>query len=268
MSELLLPDGSRMHYEVHEGLAPVDVLFLHGNLASSRWWHPLLGEWRKSLPAGKPVGSLIFSDWRGCGKSSDPRAPQEMLMKTLAGDQLRLLDHLGVAQADVVGHSTGGAIALSLMCLAPERVRKAALLDSVGAAGIRFGEDMKAAFRAMASDRALTATVIGSTIRGVDPQSAFFREVVAEDACRAVRSLGTWVLESLEGLDLTEPLRSLRQQVLVLHGEHDGLLPKDDSRKLASLLPGGRFLELAGCGHCGNVEDPAELVRVLKGFLG
>lgn len=267
MSELLLPDGSKMHYEVHEGLAPVDVLFLHGNLASTRWWHPTLEAWRKGRPAGSQAGSLIFSDWRGCGKSSDPRAPEEMLMKTLAGDQLRLLEHLGVAQADVVGHSTGGAIALSLMCLAPERVRKAVLLDSVGAAGIRFGDEMKAAFRGMASDKALTATVIGSTIRGNDPRSAFFQEVVTEDAYRAVRSLGVWVLESLEGLDLTEALRSLRQEVLVLHGEHDALLPKDDSRRLASLLPRGRFLELAGCGHCGNVEDPAELVRVLKDFL-
>ena len=267
MSELLLPDGFKLHFEVHRDVSPVDLVLIHGNLASSRWWGPLIEAWRKRRPDTSRSGSLILADWRGCGKSSDPRGPAELRMETLAGDYLRLLDHLGIAQADVVGHSTGGTIALCAMCLEPARVRKAVLLDSVGAVGVRFGDEMKAAFRAMASDKALTATVIGSTIRGNDPQSAFFKEVVVEDAYRAVRAQGLWLLEALEGLDLARSLRSLRQPVLVLHGEHDTLLAKAESRQLASLLPNGRYLELAGCGHCGNIEAPEAFAQVLKEFL-
>lgn len=267
MSDSLVIDGFQMHFEVHKGLAAQDVLFIHGNLASARWWQPTLAAWRRAAAPQAQPGALIFADWRGCGESSDPRDPAELRVQTLASDHLRLLEHLGVASADLVGHSTGGAIALAAMVLSPRSVRKAVLLDSVGAGGIRFGAEMKAAFRAMAADKALTAEIIGSTIRNNDPQSPFFKEVVVPDAFRAARALGTWVLDGLEGLDLAASLAALRQEVLVLHGEFDDLLPKADSQRLAALLPRGRYLELAGCGHCGNIEAPERFVRTAADFL-
>ena len=64
-----------MNYEVHLGMAPVDTLFIHGNLGSNRWWYPSLEIW-KSQPQGQ--GRMILAEWRGCGQSGAPASEAEL----------------------------------------------------------------------------------------------------------------------------------------------------------------------------------------------
>ncbi|MGZ6468737.1 MAG: alpha/beta fold hydrolase, partial [Bdellovibrionota bacterium] len=59
----------------------------------------------------------------------------------------------------------------------------------------------------------------------------------------------------------------IKQQVLVLHGQFDTLLPKELSQELANLLPNGKFFEIPGRGHSTNVEDPELFVNLTKNFL-
>ncbi|MCX7978808.1 MAG: alpha/beta hydrolase, partial [Bdellovibrionaceae bacterium] len=160
-----------------------------------------------------------------------------------------------------------GLIALLMASRAPELFNKVVCLDPVGAKGVKFDNSMISAFEAMKTDRALTATVIGSTIKDNKPDSDFFQQVVVEDAFRAVKSVGHLVLKALDGLDVTQELSSVQHPVLVLHGEHDVLLPMQDSKSLAGLVKNGRFEVLSGRGHCANVEDPKTFVATLQRFL-
>src|SRR5690606_24357925 len=75
------------------------------------------------------------------------------------------------------------------------------------------------------------------------------------------------VAKMLHTADFRAELPKIQQPVLVLHGEHDAILPKESSKALADALPNGKFLELAGRGHSCNVEDPGLFVGHINKFL-
>ncbi|MGH2973665.1 MAG: alpha/beta fold hydrolase [Solirubrobacterales bacterium] len=108
----LTVSGTRMHVaEAGEGPA---VLLLHG--WPQHWWI-----WRKVIPALAGERRLICPDLRGFGWSEAPRGPYEI--QEFADDMLVLLDELGLAQVDLIGHDWGGYTGFLLCLGAPERIR-------------------------------------------------------------------------------------------------------------------------------------------------
>jgi 3-oxoadipate enol-lactonase len=253
----------RMHYEIHEGLVDRDVIAFHGNLASNIWWKPVLDELRKD---GGKKGRFIAAEWRGCGKSTGLAHEDQLNLPALAEDYNGLLRSLGVRDAAVVAHSTGGLIALYAMRRAPDLYSRALLLDPVGATGVQFGPEMYDAFTAMSRDRAMCEAVMTGTIsKHVDDQ-AFLKQIV-DDAFGVHPLVWHGVAKMLHVADFRADLPFVRQPVLVLHGENDQILKKEDSVTLAKGLPNGRYLELPGRGHSTNVEDPALFISHMRSFL-
>jgi lipase len=83
------------------------------------------GRWREV--AGLLLTCRVYApDLRGVGQS--PQEPP-WTMEQHATDVLGVLDAAGLDRADIVGHSFGGAVAVALARLAPERVRRMVLLD-------------------------------------------------------------------------------------------------------------------------------------------
>ncbi|ASD65127.1 alpha/beta fold hydrolase [Bdellovibrio bacteriovorus] len=256
-----------IHHEVVDGLVPESVFFIHGNLASNRWWYPAQEHWAKHAAGKNYSGSLIYAEFRGCGKSAAPKDSSEVDMHLFAEDFIALLKQLNKGPYHLVGHSTGGLIAALMLSKAPTLFKKAVLLDPVGAQGVTFDASMITAFEQMKQDRALTATVIGSTIHNNNPHSQYFQEVVVADAYKAVQTIGHWVLKALDGLDVREDLKSVEHEVLVLHGEHDKLLSEVDSQALAALFLRGKFAQIPDLGHCPNIENPEAFVNITRSYL-
>lgn len=254
-----------VYYELHPNLATQDTLFIHGNLASHRWWHPTLEEWRKAGSQGS--GALIFSDWRGCGKNDDWAQDKPFTIEDLARDKIALMDRLGKDKVALVGHSLGGLIALQMMAIAPERFTKALLLDPVGAKGVVFDESMYEAFRQMAASFDLTRMVILSTVLNSEELEDKFKGDISNDAFKAVKGIGTSVLEILKTVDLREAAKNINVPTLIVHGAKDGIIPAADSEALAGMMPQSQLEILENHGHCWNVENPRTFTERVRQWI-
>ncbi len=256
-----------MNYEKIDAILPENTLFIHGNLASNRWWYPSEEVWKKNAKGKNLSGSMILGEFKGCGKSPVPKSQDEVDIHKFANEYIALVEKLNLGPVHLVGHSTGGLIAALMMAKKPNLFKKAILLDPVGAEGIKFDDSMKAAFEAMKKDKNLVATVLASTIFNCNQETDFFKQIVVEDAFHAVQTVGIMVLRALDGLNIKNEISTVANETLVLHGEHDLLLPMEDSKKMASLMKNAQFEVIKNHGHCLNAEDPAYFVSTVDRFL-
>lgn len=251
--------------QIYPELAKQDVLFIHGNLASTVWWQPTVNEWRQQGPLGREA--LLVADWRGCGQNPEWPADSAFSIRDLAEDFLAMLRKDNRDQVALVGHSLGGLIALEMMILDPRRITRAVLLDSVGPQGVIFDESMYEAFRQMGLNRELTKSVILSTIANAKDLAPAFVEQITNDAHKAVKGIGTSVLQILKSINLIDSARGIFTPTLILHGENDQIIPLRDSELLASLLKNSQIEIIPGASHCWNVENPSAFVQRLRHWL-
>jgi 3-oxoadipate enol-lactonase len=264
MPKIQLRQNFEMNYEVVENCMAIDTLFIHGNLASNTWFYPA-AELLKSNNKGLK-GRMIMAEWRGCGKSSAPAAESELQMKNLAQDYIDLCEKLSIQKVNVVAHSTGGLMTLLAMAMRPELFSKAFLLDPVGPHGVKFEEPMYDAFTAMSQDRAFCEAVLASTIHNVVPSDSIFQKIV-DDTFKVAPLNWHGVPHALENIDFTREVKSVKQAVMIVHGELDPILPLAASQELAQILPNAKFVEAKGHGHSLNIEDPKMFTQMLTDFF-
>jgi len=72
---------------------------------------------------------------------------------------------------------------------------------------------------------------------------------------------------ALARLNFTPVLGQIRNPTLVMVGALDQTTPPALARELASGIPGAMFLEISGCGHCPQIENPRAFVDAVNGFL-
>src|ERR1700685_4487302 len=113
-------NGLQLYYEIRGSGRP--LVLLHGGLMTIDLnFGPLLGP----LAAGRQVIAL---ELQGHGHPPDP--DRRMTIKALAGDVVALLDHLGIAEADLFGFSLGGLVACAVALGAPTRVGRLAVASA------------------------------------------------------------------------------------------------------------------------------------------
>ena len=72
----------------------------------------------------------------------------------------------------------------------------------------------------------------------------------------------------LQKADLTPQLHRLKLPTLVVCGEFDQATPPVLNQQIADKVPGARYVELPGCGHCPPLEQPDEFIAAIKEFVG
>lgn len=263
-------DGYQIHYQIFENILPTTTFFIHGNLASNRWWYPAQEVFAAQAKGKNYQGSLVGLEFLGCGKSSAPKKMEDVNILHFAKDFIGLIksQFKSNEKFNLVGHSTGGLISALMTSLQPELFNKAVLLDPVGSKGLVIDDTIKAAFEAMKTDKNLTEIVIGSTIYNNNPNTDYFKQVIVEDTYSAVQKLSYWVVQALHNLDTTDILKKSNTPCLVLHGDQDVLLSRDASADLANnCLQNAKFELVPNHGHCMNVENPEAFVKKVSGFL-
>src|SRR3954449_5039162 len=100
------------------------VVLLHGRNFPSSYWAPVIAT---LAGAGYRV---VVPDQIGFGKSSKPAA--DLHFDTLARNTVALMDHLQIANFDIVAHSLGGMLAGRIARASPDRVARLVLAAPIG----------------------------------------------------------------------------------------------------------------------------------------
>jgi pimeloyl-ACP methyl ester carboxylesterase len=214
-------DGVTIRY-TDEGQGP-PVVLIHGFMANGDM------NWRVNGVAKELLKNfrVITLDNRGHGKSDKPTETADY-GETMAQDVIRLLDHLKIKQAHLVGYSMGGMITLKVAAIAPDRM----LSGVIGGMGW---------------------TALGPAVKereGADARNASLR------ACaRAFPQLGI----------TREELLAIKIPLTVVIGEDDSLL-KRSVEPLRIARPDIPVVEIAGANHITCVLRP-ELRQAIVAFL-
>lgn len=193
---------------------------------------------------------VIAFDNRGHGESQKLYELGDYGAPLMAEDARRLLDHLGLARADVMGYSMGARIAAFLAIRHPDHVRSV-IFGGLGGNMIRpmAGSDMIA--------RALEADSINDVS---DPVGQTFRRF-AEQTASDLKALAICMRSAREPIS-QEMIGALRCPALVAVGSKDEIA--GSAGELAAILPQGKALDITGRDHMRAVGDPIYKKGVLE----
>ena len=226
-------DGVRLHFEVNGPENGTPIVAVHG-FASDYRLNWVGTRWQETLTnAGFRVIGL---DCRGHGHSDKPHDEAAYAVETMAGDVVRLLDHLEVAQAAYLGYSMGGRIGLEVVLAFPDRVQRA-VLGGIGAAG--------ALERADEIARALR---LGEPTD--DPVARTFYNFASARPTNDLIALAACI-KGLRPESHADRLAKIRTPLLIVVGDQDDIA--HGAPELVELIPTARLVTVKGRDHMSAV---------------
>ena len=254
-----------IYYEIHGVGEPLLLIMCYGS-NSCHWFairDKLADEHR-----------LIIFDNRGTGRSDKPDIPYTGEM--MVGDIIGLLDELNIGRANVFGVSMGGMLAQELTLRYPDRVRNL-ILGCTSCGGphavpstpeaVTFLFDQNRA--QMTQEEKAHSTIPWLWTREfIDKNPEAVKRYVVTTTERptplyAYSCQGNFLM----GFNSYDRLPEVKARALVICGEQDRLIPPQNSRILASRIPGAELVVLKNAGH-GFITDSAEdCSRIILQFL-
>jgi pimeloyl-ACP methyl ester carboxylesterase len=233
-----------------QGASGLPLVLIHGAGGTHRQWPEAV----RSL-AGRRVIAL---DLPGHGASP---GPGRRAIAAYAADVLAVLDALGIGRAVLVGHSMGGAIALTLALEAPARVAGLGLVGT--GARLRVAQ---AILEATADPARYAAAAEGMADWAFGPGAGpeLRREhVEGMRACPAEVVHGDFA--ACDAFDVRDRLvpGAVAAPAAVICGDADRLTPPRYAAFLHQRIEGSRLLLVPGAGHMVALEAPAATIAAL-----
>jgi len=250
---LTASDGARIAF-ARTGTGPLLVRAAHWlSHLEFDWESPVWSDFLRELSADL---TLVRYDARGTGLSD--RDTPDLSFEAMVGDLESVVDELGLGRFVLLGMSQGAAISIAYAVRHPERVSGMVLCG-----GYARGH----AHRGRAPDQQKDAEVMLELIRvGWGTPNPKFRRVFATmflpdgtaaqtdsfDALQrasASPDVAYRLRRMFDGIDVTGICGQVRTPTLVMHVREDAVVPFDEGRLLAALIPGSRFVPLPGRSH-------------------
>lgn len=237
---------AEIYYEEHGSGEP--LLLVSGLGGTAAYWKP-------NLPALAAKYRVIVHDHRGAGSSTHSRIRYSV--EQMTDDVLRLMDHLKIGRAHVVGHSTGGAIGQILAIRNPERLKKLVLFATWTKAD-KFFRQLFAARRALLTQVGKEAYVRGGTLFLYPPYWIKANEAMLEEreklsiAAFAPPEVVASRIDAIVAFDRSAELSRIKAPTLVLCAKDDFITPAYFSEELAQKIPGAKLVLLPQGGHCAS----------------
>jgi len=248
--------GGELYYEAEGDGVP--VVLVHGLALDARMWDG-------QVPALNDIARMVRYDARGFGRSTRDADTSY----SHADDLWRLLDHLEIDKAVLVGLSMGGRIVLEATLAAPERVRALVLLDAV-LDGVPWDPD---------SERGMQTIGEGLRSGGLDEAKAawlrhdFFvpAQRTPDLARRLAEMVGDYSAVNWTSADPHAPhpnsielLATVPAPTTVVIAALDVPCFHEMSDVLADRIPGARKLTVPDVGHMVNMEAPEAVNALLR----
>lgn len=266
-------DGVRIAYALSGSGPPLVMSASWLTHLEHQWrslaWHPWLEHFSKRH-------TLVRYDSRGCGLSD--REVRDFSFETWVRDFEAVIDAIGFERFPLLATCQGGPIAIEYAARHPERVthlviygsytrglaRRDEMPDQVARSKVMldllrlgWGQDNHAFLQIWAS-----LFQPGGTLRHLNSWSEQQKLSVSPEI--AVR-----LLEIAFNVDVREAASRVKCPTLVVNPERDALVPLEEGRKLAALIPGSRFATLDTNNHMPLPEEPAwpRLLGEIERFL-
>jgi pimeloyl-ACP methyl ester carboxylesterase len=262
-------DGLRLHYIV-EGRGPV-VILVHGLGGFAEYW-------RHNIEALAARATVYALDLPGSGRSSKPPTRYALgdFARTLSG----FMDALGLAHASIVGHSLGGAVAVTYALTHPSRVDRVALLGAI-VPGFPYRRSWAARLAeihgvgealSLCGCAPLYKAVLARCFHAPDAAEidflvdSFYGARTGPEARAAF--LATIRHIKIDFIDhavaYRRALAGLDLPMLVIHGRQDAVVPWSHCADVARAVPRAVVRWIDRCGHFPQIEHAA----VVNAWLG
>lgn len=245
------------------------VIFHHGGLYYG--WY-----WQAQVEALRNDGyRVLVKDRLGWGKSSKPAIPYSISL--WASNTARLMDHLGIEQAAVVGHSIGGQMVTRFAFLYPERATHLVTVNQIGLTDRRQGRGFTPLTGEVDVNPDMEEVYAGLLRWGNENYSTWKPEYLEHMRIRYGQRLsGDWprmayvsqVTGQMRGMDtVVNDWQHIDTKTLIMGGEDDYPTFAEEARHAAEVFPNGEVFLIHGIGHNPHEEVPdivnAELIRFL-----
>ena len=171
----------------------------------------------------------------------------------------------------LIGNGFGGTVALAFAMAHPERVSRLVLSDAAAC----FPEEGRKQFAVMAQKVAaegLGAVAEIAAKRVYSPAYLAAHPEKIEDRKKVLLAIDPKAFQAackiLQEADLEKLLHRMHVPTLVVCGELDQATPPALNKSIASKIPGAKYIELSGCGHCPPLEQPEAFLAAIKDFVG
>ena len=237
----------RLYYKTAGSGVP--IVFLHGGSDASDAWEFYLNKFADSYRA-------IAPDGRGQGQSSFGKGP--ITYGRMAGDVVRLLDHLGIERAHFVGHSDGGVTTLHILIDYPDRVRSATLL------GTPYHVN---------NYPANACTVLEDYVEALAASDPAYESIKSKHAAANKPQEWTSLVSKLGQMWKTQPTFSeaeiglIDTPVLIVKTDHDFFIPVAVFDRMAKLIKHAQVLHLPEGTHSVCHQKPQEVATAIRTFI-
>ena len=256
-----LSTGLRVHYAEQGDREGEAIIFLHAYVDS--WF-----SYSRVLPLLSAEYHAFVPDQRGHGDSDKPQCCYTA--DDYAADVDAFMDAVGIEKATLVGDSSGGLIAQRVALDYPPRISRLVLIGSpttlVNNEAVReLGEELLAGLEDPIAPEFVRGFVLG-TINDPVPEEFLERAVSQSLKVPAHVWRDYWEGVALT-VDDTARLHEIGAPTLILWGEQDALLPREEQEWRAAAIPNATLRVYPKTGHLAHWVRPEWVVRDLEAFL-
>ncbi len=258
------------------------LIVLHGGPGLTQdYLLPYLKELEKS-------NTVIFFDQRGSGRSFCEISKESMRMEHFVADIEAIRNHFGFKTISLLAHSFGTFVAMKYAASHQEKLKNMVLVSPSPASFKEYNAFLAISFVQLLPSLEQMGKIAKSNSFAMGDPSAYaeyYRELfqyffyekqkareldigMTREACLSNLKIYEVVHKNtlLRPFDLHSELRNVKTRTLIVRGKND-LVPQASIEQLHRDLVNSRFILLNNCGHFPFIEQRAEFLKHVGGFL-